>query len=121
MVLLVGAGLLLKSYQRLRSADMGCATENVLTMRFGLPGARYKTPGPMPANFFNELLARVRAMPGIEAAALVNAAPGQGYWEDSSFTIVEHPPLPLGSGIFALNRSADAGYFAAMGIPMAAK
>jgi predicted permease len=118
VVLLTGAGLLLKSYQRLRSADMGCATENVLTMRFGLPGVRYKTPGPMPVNFFNELLPRLRALPGVDAVGLVTAVPGQGYWEDSSFTIVEHPPLPKGTGVWALNRTAEPGYFAAMGIPL---
>ena len=118
VVLLTGAGLLLKSYERLRSADMGCATHNVLTMRFGLPGVRYKTPGPMPVNFFNELLSRLRAIPGVDAVGLVTAAPGQGYWEDSSFTIVEHPPLPRGTGVWALNRTADPGYFAAMGIPL---
>lgn len=117
VVLLVGAGLLLKSYERLRSADMGCATNNVLTMRFGLPGVRYKTPGPAPVNFFNELLPRLRAIPGVDAVGLVTAAPGQGYWEDSSFTIVEHPPLPKGTGVWALKRTADSGYFAAMGIP----
>jgi putative ABC transport system permease protein len=118
VVLLTGAGLLLKSYQRLRSADMGCATENVLTLRFGLPGVRYKTPGPAPVNFFNELLPRLRALPGVDAAGMVTAVPGQGYWEDSSFTIVEHPPLPKGTGVWALNRTADRGYFAAMGIPL---
>ena len=58
VVLLIGAGLLLKSYERLRSSDMGCDTQNVLTMRIGLPGARYKTPGPMPVNFFDELRRR---------------------------------------------------------------
>jgi putative ABC transport system permease protein len=118
MVLLVGAGLLVKSYQRLRSADMGCATENVLTMRFGLPGVRYKTPGPAPVNFFDALLTRIRALPGVDAAGLVEAVPGQGYWEDSSFEIVGHPPLPQGQGQYALNRDADPGYFAAMGIPI---
>lgn len=118
VVLLIGAGLLVKSYERLRSADMGCATQNVLTMRFGLPGVRYKTPGPAPVNFFNELLPRLRAIPGVDAVGLVTAVPGQGYWEDSSFTIVEHPPLPKGTGVWALNRTADSGYFAAMGIPL---
>ena len=54
----------------------------------------------------------------MEAAGLVTAVPGQGYWGDNGFTIVEHPPLPLGKGIFALNRTADPGYFAAMGIPL---
>jgi putative ABC transport system permease protein len=118
VVLLTGAGLLLKSYERLRSTDMGCTTENVLTMRIGLPGARYKTPGPAPVNFFNTLLERVRALPGVEAAGLVTAVPGQGWWEDSGFTVVEHPPMPKGETNDGLNRRADAGYFAAMGIPL---
>jgi len=64
------------------------------------------------------LLPRVRAIPGVEAAGLATAIPGQGYWEDSGFTIVEHPPLPRGTGVWALNRWADPGYFAAMGIPI---
>jgi putative ABC transport system permease protein len=118
VVLLIGAGLLLKSYERLRATDMGCATENVLTMRIGLPGARYKTPGPAPANFFDSLLTRVRALPGVDAAGFVTAVPGQGYWGDTGFTIVEHPPLPQAKGLFAIYRWADPGYFAALGIPI---
>jgi len=118
VVLLVGAGLLLKSYQRLRSTDMGCATEDVLTMAVGVPGVRYKTPGPAPANFFETFLERVRALPGVEAAGIATAIPGQGDWEDSNFSIVEHPPLPQGKGLDALQRWADPGYFKAMGIPI---
>jgi putative ABC transport system permease protein len=117
VVLLVGAGLLLKSYERLRATDMGCLSDNVLTMRIGLPEARYKTHA-MNANFFDTLLERVRALPGVDAAGLVEAVPGQGYWGDSGFTIIEHPPLPQGTGLFALNRTADPGYFAAMRIPI---
>ena len=117
VILLTGAGLLLKSYDRLRSADMGCTTQNVLTMRLGVPQARYTTPAAR-ADFFDQLLSRIRALPGVDAAGIVTAVPGQGYWEDSSFTILEHPPLPRGTGYFALNRWADAHYFGAMGIPM---
>jgi putative ABC transport system permease protein len=118
VVLLIGAGLLLKSYQRLRSGEMGCITQNVLTMRLGLPGARYKTPGPAPVNFFETLLTRVRTLPGVEAAGLVEAVPGQGYWQDEGFSVVEHPPLPQGKGQYAIFRWADPGYFAAMGVPL---
>ena len=117
VVLLMGASLLVKSYQRLRSTNVGCITDNVLTMRFKLPGKRYKTPGPAPANFFETLLQRVRALPGVEAAGFVTGVPGQGYMGDSGFTIAEHPPLPRGNGTLAIYRSADSGYFAAMGIP----
>ena len=87
-------------------------------MRIKLPGQRYKTPGPAPANFFETLLQRVRALPGVEAAGFVTGVPGQGYMGDSGFTIVEHPPLPPGNGTLAIYRAADSGYFAAMGIPV---
>ncbi len=117
VVLLAAAGLLLKSYERLRSTDMGCTTQNVLTLRTGLPDARYKTPAER-ANFFDVLLERIRDVPGITAAGIVESVPGQGYWGDTNFTIVEHPPLPQGSGIWALNRTADSRYFEAMGIPI---
>ncbi len=118
VMLLIAAGLLLKSYQRLRDTDIGCITNNVLTLHISLPGARYKTPGPAPVNFFQTLLDRVRALPGVEAAGLVTAVPGQGYMGDFGFDIAEHPPLPQGKGTFAINRSADPGYFEAMGIPI---
>lgn len=118
VVLLTGAGLLLKSYERLRASNLGCATQNVLTMRIGLPGARYKTPGPAPVNFFDTLLERVRALPGVNQAGLATAVPGQGWWEDDGFSVVEHSPLPQGQSLDALTRWADSGYFAAMGIPV---
>jgi putative ABC transport system permease protein len=117
VVLLITAGLLLKSYARLRSSQMGCATENVLTMRLDLFGARYREPSQV-VNFYSALLARVRALPGVQAAGFVEAVPGQGYWEDNGFSVVEHPPLPQGRAQFAIFRSADPGYFAAMGIPI---
>jgi putative ABC transport system permease protein len=117
VVLLIGAGLLLKSYERLRSNDMGCSTEGVLTMHLGLPDARYAKGAPR-ANFFDTLLERVRALPGVDAAAFVTLPPGQGYYADWGFTIVEHPPLPQGKGSLALERWADPKYFGAMGIPI---
>jgi predicted permease len=64
VILLIGAGLLLKSYERLRSADMGCLTQDVITMHLGLPDARYTTPA-LRANFYDALLERVRALSGV--------------------------------------------------------
>lgn len=117
VVLLICAGLLLKSYMRLRSSDMGCATHNALTMRLDLFGARYRQPAQL-VNFYQELLQRVRALPGVEAAGFAQAIPGQGYYTDDGFAIVEHPPLPKDQAQFAMNRWADPGFFAAMRIPM---
>ncbi len=118
VMLLMGASLLVKSYQRLRSTDMGCITDNVLTMRINLPTSLYKTPGPAPMNFFDTLLQRVRALPAVQAAGFVTTAPGQGYMGDMGFTVKEHPPQREGEGTVAINRSADPGYFAVMGIPI---
>ena len=82
VVLLVGAGLLLKSYERLRNTDLGVPVDNVLTMHFGLPDARYKDPAQVVA-FFERLIERVRSLPGVQAAGLVSAAPGQGWGGDN--------------------------------------
>ena len=117
VVLLTGAGLLLKSFERLRSSDMGCLTNNVLTMHIGLPDARYPIGAPR-VNFFDTLFARIRALPGVTAAGFVDEVPGMGFWRDDTFTIVEHPALPQGMALAAQNRTANPDYFAAIGIPI---
>jgi len=117
VVLLVGAGLLLKSYQQLRASNLGCATDNVLTMRIDLFGGKYGKPAEI-VNLYSSLIDRVRALPGVEAAGYAVAVPGQGYWTDDGFSVVEHPPLPQGAALDAINRSVDPGYFRAMQIPI---
>lgn len=78
VVLLLAAGLLLKSFMQLRAANMGCVIDNTLTLQYNLPGKKYDTPEKQ--NAFNEaLLARVRAMPGVQSAALGTTVPGTGY------------------------------------------
>ena len=117
VILLIAAGLLLKSYARLRSADLGCITNNVLTMGFSLPGATYREP-IQRLNFYEALIERVRTLPGVQAAGLVRVVPGQGYGGDTGFAIAEHPPLPPGQSQYAIVRWADSGYFATLGIPV---
>ncbi len=117
VVLLIGAGLLLKSYAKLRGQDLGCITKNVLKMDFTLPEARYSQPACV--TFFRSILARVRNSPDVEAAGLVfPVVPGDGYGGDNGFTIVGRPPLPEGKLLDAIHRWADPGYFAAIGIPL---
>lgn len=116
VMLLIGAGLLLKSYEQLRSSKLGCVTENVLTMRFTLPEAQYRKPAQR-VSFYETLLERVRALPGLQAAGLVRSVPGQSYAGDSGFWIAEHPPLPQGQMQYAIVRWADPQYFSALEIP----
>jgi putative ABC transport system permease protein len=113
VVLLITAGLLLKSYERLRSVDLGCATKNVLTMQLTLPGPPYKRVA-----FLSQLIERVRALPGVRAAGLVTAAPGTGWWEDSPVTVVERSPAAKDDVLDPIARSADPDYFRAMQIPL---
>ena len=118
VVLLVGAGLLLKSYGRLRSTDVGCTTTNVMKMDLNLPAARYGWPG-QAANFFETLLDRVRSLPGVRAAGLVfPVVPGDGWGGDNGYTVAEHPALPPGQMPDANHRWVDPGYFAAIGVPI---
>ncbi len=118
VVLLTSSGLLLRSYARLRSSDLGCITQNVLTMSLDLPEARYKQDTQRAA-FFDTLLARVRGLPGVRAASYVfPVVPGAGYGGDSGFQIVEHPPLPLGKGQWGRTLFIDPEYFSTMGIPI---
>ena len=118
VVLLVAAGLLLKTFVHLRATDLGCTTENVLTMSYSQPPQRYDSPAKI--NAFNEtLLQRVRALPGVRAAALVSTFPGTWAGGDDTFTILEHPPLAPGTALpDAMTRWADPAYFSALQIPL---
>jgi predicted permease len=117
VVLLAGAGLLLRSFERLRSSDLGVPADNVLTLRVSLPDVRYDKSEQKVA-FFEQLIARVRALPGASAAGLVTAAPGEGWMGDDLMSIVEHAPMPTGQGLDFMLRGADPGYFSAIGLPL---
>jgi predicted permease len=116
VVLLIGAGLLLKSYERMRTSSLGCITDNVLTMHVSLPDVKYSQP-VQRVTFFETLLERVRRLPSLQFAGLTTAAPGEGYGGDNGFLIQGHPPLPVGQGEYAMIRRVDPGYFEALGIP----
>jgi hypothetical protein len=117
VVLLIGAGLLLKSYKQLRTTNLGCITDNVLTMHLSLPEAAY-SKGAQRVNFYQALLERVRALPGVQNATFTRMVPGEGYGGDSGFAIAEHPPLPEGQYQLGVVRWVDPEYFAALGIPI---
>ncbi len=117
MMLLIGAGLLLKSFERLRAVDPGFSAPRALTMGFSLPKAQYPTPAQR-VSFYETLITRLRALPGVEGAGIVSTLPLNDHFSDSTFDIIGRPPLPPGQYLDALFRGADPGYFQAMGIPL---
>jgi predicted permease len=118
VVLLVAAGLLFRSFLHLRSADLGCVTDHVLTLQYNLQTKQYDTPAKVMA-FHEALLERVRQLPGVRGAGLVSIAPGAGWGGDNVFTIPDNPrESNYRLQDDALIRAADPGYFSAMGIPL---
>jgi predicted permease len=115
LILLMGAGLMLKSFTRLRAVDPGFNPDRLLTLRFSLPDQRYNTANHI-AGFYRDLLDRARAIPGVESAGMVTVPPLGGHYWDETFTIDGRPPLPPGQFMDAVLRAADPDYFHAAGI-----
>jgi putative ABC transport system permease protein len=118
LVLLISAGLLLRSFDRLRNVDAGFDTGNVLTMALRLPGGKYRENRQL-VTFFRQAAERIRAVPGVRAAGVVNFLPLQGgIGARTSYTVEGRPVPPPEQALTTLVRVADAGYFGAMGIPI---
>ncbi|MET0645632.1 MAG: ABC transporter permease [Pyrinomonadaceae bacterium] len=118
LVLLAGAGLLIKSFAQLRKIDTGFNTENVLTMVLRLPAAKYKDD-PQYVAFFRQALERIRSTPGVQSAGIVNFLPLYGgLGSATGFNVEGKPEPPRGTGPSTNVRVADAGYFKTMGIPV---
>jgi predicted permease len=117
VVLLISAGLLFKSFMHMRSSDLGCTTDHILTMRYGLPDRDYNTAAKV-VSFHEALLEKVRNLPDVVGAGLVSTAPGAGYEGDNIFTIPEHPAPANSLDMDAMTRKADPAYFSTMQIPL---
>ena len=117
LVLLVGAGLLLKSFVRLQNVDPGFDPRNVLTMEVSLPVAKYPRGKPV-ADFYAETIRRVQALPGVEAAALTSILPLSGNNSDSSFAIEGRDPTQEKIYPDEEIRSVTANYFKVLKVPL---
>jgi putative ABC transport system permease protein len=117
IVLLVGAGLMLRSFASMRRIDTGFDARNVLTMRVTLPGQRYSAPGSS-TRFFQEMTRRVRALPGVEAAGTVSFLPFSELGAATGFSIEGRPLPPIGQGYVTDVRVCDQGYFDSMHIAL---
>ena len=116
MVLLVGAGLFIRSLRRLESVDPGFNANNLLTMRVTLPFAKYEEE-PKRIEFFKKALEQMRAIPGVEAAGAINSAPFTGLYPGTNVE-VDGQKLPPGQELKTGVCVTDADYFATMQIPL---
>jgi putative ABC transport system permease protein len=114
-VLLAGAGLMIKSFFNLQRVDAGLRPDNVLTMGISLPDAKYKEP-QSTATFFRQLLERVSALPGVQAAGVINLLPLQQWGFNGDFQIEGLPPCSPGQAPIVEYRTVSPDYFRAMGV-----
>jgi len=118
LVLLVSAGLLVKSFARLRQVDAGFNAENVLTMAARLPGGKYSEDEQV-VNYFRQATERIKTLPGVRAVGTVNYLPLHGgVGARTSYTIEGRPELPPDQRLSTIVRVSDGDYFKAMGVPL---
>ncbi|MFL6276647.1 MAG: ABC transporter permease [Blastocatellia bacterium] len=121
LVLLIGAGLTIRSFLRVQQVDPGLKTERLLTMELNVPSVRYPDR-PRVAAFYRDLLASVQATPGVESAAASSALPlgGGGFYLGRSF-LVEGQPEPLASADYSAQWNVvTPGYFKTTGMRLIA-
>ena len=116
LVLLIGAGLLVKSFAQVLAADKGFDADQVLTANLSLSLVKYSEP-PQQARFFQEFLQRLKALPGVEGAAIVNNAPLVGGGTDGDIRI-EGRTDPSGQEPTAEKSIISPEFFRVMGTPL---
>ena len=115
LTLLISAGLLIRSFVRLQEASPGFDPRNLATFQISLPSVDYREPAKMAA-FYDELLVRLAALPGVTASGAVDPLPFSGSNRGGSFNIVGRPWTSTRPDV--AYRRAGPGYFQAMRIPV---
>jgi putative ABC transport system permease protein len=119
LVLLIGAALMIRSFARLVDVKPGFNPAGVLTLRIELPRQGSNQADPYEGNlFFGQLLDRLRALPGVEYAALISELPLSSQENDTHFTIEGRPPVTPSNRPDEDARQISADYFRAMSIPL---
>jgi len=114
-VLLIGASLLIQTFIRLLNVNTGFRSDSVLTMEVALPRSAY--PGQRPADFFERLVTRLAAVPGVDGVAATSSVPLAGTENLRQVTIEGRPRPEPGKEIIADFRVVTSDYFLTMGIP----
>lgn len=115
LVLLVGAGLLFRSLMTLLDTPLGFTTERMLTMQMAPTGENYRSPGQL-IGYWEQVLERARAVPGVEAVTLTTGLPMTGGRTITGFTVEGRPQPPPSQQALAYRVEVSPGYFQTMGI-----
>jgi predicted permease len=115
LALLVGAGLLVRSFSRLQRVEVGFDPTEVMTVGTLLPPTRYPTPSAVES-FWRRVVEHLQADPEVSAAAAVNVLPMSGFGETTSFDVVGRAPFEPGEKPDAASRFITPNYFRTMGI-----
>ena len=119
VVVLIGAGLLIRSFIRLRGVDPGFRPAGVLTVRVPLAGGR-NAAGERRIAFFKQVTDRIATLPGVRAVGAVNVLPLTGLGVGATFAVEGRPAPNAEQRPVGLMRSVNSAYFSAMGIPLVA-
>ena len=119
LILLIGSGLLLKSFAQLRGVDPGFRTENVLAAEIALPASKYGDPESR-IQFFRGLKERVHALPGVESVAFIDRLPIRNAGNNVALWSPQRPPATNTDANFAFQRNVWPGYFETLDIPLLA-
>ena len=117
VILLIGAGLMLKSFQRLTNVDPGFKTDRLLTMAVGLQFIHYQDPVKQVA-FFDQALQKIRSLPGVIAAGACKSLPPIYIQQGTGFTIEGRPAEPGTQSPTAIYMPATPGYLEALSVPL---
>ena len=116
LVLLVCAGLLIRTVMRLRNVETGFNSKNVLTMNIGLPGVKYPKPENI-VSFYKQATDRIAALPGVKAAGITSVLPLSDNFDGRGLAVEDYPK-PRGEEITVDLYAVTAGYLQAMEIPV---
>ena len=115
LVLLVGAGLLIRSFLKLRAVDPGFKPEGLVTLNLSLPGARYTQPESRTV-FIQQITEKLQALPGVESTATAAYSPLSDIYNQRIFIIEGRPETP--QGLFAGQIPVSPDYFRTLKIPL---
>ena len=116
LVLLIGAGLMVRTLWKLRNVKPGFDAQNVLTMALAIPGTKYQDQYQQ-AGFYRQVLERVRVLPGVESAGAISALPLMG-GSTEPFSIEGQAVLPMADQPEVAVREISAGYLRSLHVPL---